>query len=169
MLDAAYAVVAEGGLEGLRTRDVAAKAGVNVATLHYYFSTKEKLIEALVRHVRTIFAANATSARSEGNALGNHLEHARRMFSENRELSTVLLELALRARRSAQAREAFQAVFASWNADVSSLLGGTPKAKASAIVVTSFVMGAMMQLGVDAKAFDFSKVSRRLTRLLKAE
>jgi hypothetical protein len=33
----------------LRTRDIAARAGVNIATLHYYFATKEDLIRAVVR------------------------------------------------------------------------------------------------------------------------
>ena len=45
---AAYERIAKGGFERLRTRDVANDAGVNVATLHYYFPTKEKLIEAVV-------------------------------------------------------------------------------------------------------------------------
>src|SRR4051812_2528672 len=55
LLEAAYAVVADKGLEGLRTRDVAARAGVNIATLHYYFGTKEALVLALVERVRDLF------------------------------------------------------------------------------------------------------------------
>ena len=41
---AAFGQIAERGFEGLRTREVAAEAGVNIATLHYYFPTKEALI-----------------------------------------------------------------------------------------------------------------------------
>jgi len=41
---AAYQLIAEKGFEQLRTRDVAARAGVNIATLHYYFASKEDLI-----------------------------------------------------------------------------------------------------------------------------
>src|SRR2546430_7157743 len=40
---AAYDLIAEKGFEDLRTRDVAARAGVNIATLHYYFASKEDL------------------------------------------------------------------------------------------------------------------------------
>src|SRR5947208_9570069 len=36
-----------------RTRDVAAKVGVNIATLHYYFPTKEKLIRGVVGYARS--------------------------------------------------------------------------------------------------------------------
>src|SRR5215467_13095342 len=48
---AAYELIAEKGFETLRTRDVAARAGVNIATLHYYFKTKEDLIGAVVQRV----------------------------------------------------------------------------------------------------------------------
>ena len=52
---AAFELLAEKGFEGLRTRDVAARAGVNIATLHYYFPTKEALIGGVVEHVMTRF------------------------------------------------------------------------------------------------------------------
>lgn len=45
---AAHALTAEKGFEGLRVREVAARVGVNNATLHYYFPTKEALIGAVV-------------------------------------------------------------------------------------------------------------------------
>ena len=41
---AAFNQIAERGFEGLRTREVAAGVGLNIATLHYYFPTKEALI-----------------------------------------------------------------------------------------------------------------------------
>lgn len=46
---AAYKIIVEKGLEGFRTRDVAAKVGINIATLHYYFPTKESLIQGVVQ------------------------------------------------------------------------------------------------------------------------
>src|SRR6516225_5158255 len=44
LVRAAFACLAADGFEGLRTRSVADRAGVNIATLHYYFPTKEALI-----------------------------------------------------------------------------------------------------------------------------
>ena len=49
LLQATFDVIADVGFEGLRTRAVAERAGVNVATLHYYFPTKQALIEGLVQ------------------------------------------------------------------------------------------------------------------------
>lgn len=40
-------MIADAALEKFRTRDVAAKAGINTATLHHYFPTKEDLILAI--------------------------------------------------------------------------------------------------------------------------
>src|ERR671925_266966 len=48
LVQAAFNRIAERGFEGLRTRDVAARVGVNIATLHYYFPTKEALIGGVV-------------------------------------------------------------------------------------------------------------------------
>jgi len=51
LIQAAYHLIAEGGFEGLRTRNVAARAGVNIATLHYYFPSKEDLIRSVVEYL----------------------------------------------------------------------------------------------------------------------
>ena len=48
---AAFQLIVEKGLEGFRTRDVATKVGINTATLHYYFPTKESLVLAVVQYL----------------------------------------------------------------------------------------------------------------------
>src|SRR5256714_7359903 len=50
LVQAAFNQIAERGFEGLRTREVAAGVGLNIATPHYYFSTKEALIRGVVAH-----------------------------------------------------------------------------------------------------------------------
>ncbi|MBM7788081.1 TetR/AcrR family transcriptional regulator [Tenggerimyces flavus] len=50
---AGYEVIRQHGLANLRTRDVAARAGITVATLHYYFPTKEALVRAVIEHAIT--------------------------------------------------------------------------------------------------------------------
>ncbi|QYN32929.1 TetR/AcrR family transcriptional regulator [Pseudonocardia sp. DSM 110487] len=51
IVETAFTMVAEKGFEGLRTRDVAAHAGINSATLHHYFPTKEALVEGVAAHL----------------------------------------------------------------------------------------------------------------------
>ncbi|MEV0617210.1 TetR/AcrR family transcriptional regulator [Nonomuraea sp. NPDC050404] len=50
LIAAGYRAMVRSGLEGVRTRDVAAEAGITVATLHYYFPTKNDLVKAVLEH-----------------------------------------------------------------------------------------------------------------------
>lgn len=51
ILDAALGVFSEHGFEGATTREIAARAGVNLGLIKYYFGTKEKLWRAMVDRV----------------------------------------------------------------------------------------------------------------------
>lgn len=66
LIEAAYHLIAERGIGGLRIRDVAAEVGVNNATLHYYFPTKESLILGVVQTLGHQFATTH-EADDEGN------------------------------------------------------------------------------------------------------
>ncbi|ASU84037.1 TetR/AcrR family transcriptional regulator [Nocardiopsis gilva YIM 90087] len=50
IIAAGYRAMVRSGLAGARTRDVAAEAGITVATLHYYFPTKDDLVRAVLEH-----------------------------------------------------------------------------------------------------------------------
>lgn len=49
ILEAASEVFTEKGFSGTRTRDIAEKAGINLALLNYYFRSKEKLFEQVMK------------------------------------------------------------------------------------------------------------------------
>jgi AcrR family transcriptional regulator len=55
IVNIAFDAVAAGGFECLRTRDVAASAGINSATLHHHFPTKEDLIAAIAAELAARF------------------------------------------------------------------------------------------------------------------
>jgi len=73
LIQIAYHLIAEKGFEGLRTRAVAQRAGINIATLHYYFATKEDLIRGVVEHMHDLFANLHTPAAG----------HPHRFFDEH--------------------------------------------------------------------------------------
>ncbi len=50
ILDTAENLFASKGFEGTTVRDIAEKAGINVAMISYYFGSKEKLMVALFEH-----------------------------------------------------------------------------------------------------------------------
>jgi AcrR family transcriptional regulator len=170
LLDAALQLVAERGVEGLRTREVATRAGVNVSTLHYWFGTKEDLLLALVVHASGQFGDPGEPGQE---SLREHLQRAWRAFEARPQLSMVLQELSMRAQRDERTREVFRRVFDGWNEVVEQVIrAGMARGElrddldpvASARVLTSFIMGALLQLGLDRRAFDFEKVAAEIER-----
>lgn len=99
---AAYALIAEKGFEGLRTREVAERVGINSATLHYYFPTKEALIQGVVEHLmdelRTPRAAIKDTCSSM-DRLRAEFEDIRLRLRDAPEQLIVLTELAVRSWR----------------------------------------------------------------------
>jgi len=51
IFDAATLVFEEKGMDGARMQDIANKAGINKALLHYYFRTKDRLFDAVFQKV----------------------------------------------------------------------------------------------------------------------
>ena len=49
ILISASKVFTEKGFSGTRTRDIAEEAGINLALLNYYFRSKEKLFEQVMK------------------------------------------------------------------------------------------------------------------------
>ena len=119
LLQAAFDVIATAGFEGLRTRAVAARAGVNVATLHYYFPTKDALVHGLADFLSTVFA----TLHSPEQATTGHraLDYLRREFRDMRfyreqhpELMHVMGEMANRARRDPAVQSALERMLTDW-------------------------------------------------------
>jgi AcrR family transcriptional regulator len=114
LVQAAYQLIARGGFEGLRTRDVATVAGMNVATLHYYFPSKEKLIEAVVEHAMDRFRTTLTPRGSSADQLRLYLRGVRRLLQQEPELGLVMGELGLRASRDEELARIMTTMYRFW-------------------------------------------------------
>ncbi len=147
LVAAAYQELAERGFEGLRTREVAAAVGVNIATLHYHFPSKEALIRGVVGHALERFRSTLGSGGSSASLLRAHFDGIRRLSREEPELFAVMGELALRARRDPAIAAIIQEMDEVWHATLRGLLrrakadgavdaGLDPTDAAAAIVAT---------------------------------
>ncbi len=97
---AAFHLIAEKGFEGLRVRNVAAQVGINGATLHHYFPTKEDLIQAVVEYTITRLRTTMESLELSGTPaekLHSHLACLYELMREEPALFVVLTEMSLRA------------------------------------------------------------------------
>ena len=160
LVEAAYALIAEKGLEGLRTRDIAAKVGINISTLHYHFETKEKLIAAVVDHVHVLFRtvrAPLRAGASSLDALRSLFESQAHRRRAQPELEIVLNELLVRARRDADVRAAVEEMLVTFRDIAEQLvsrciadrfLRDDVDAKTVAGAVTALLMGTTMGVGL---------------------
>ena len=122
LVDAAYKRIASDGFEGLRTRDVAADAGVNIATLHYYFPTKEALIRGVIGQAMQKFLETMPESGSAEEQLRGHLQSIARLIKEDKQLWAVMGELVLRAPRDADLERIFRQTDTYWHKALGGLI-----------------------------------------------
>ena len=124
--EAARKVIVEKGLEGLRTRDIAERAGINIATLHYHVPTKEALILAVADSVRAEFIAQDTAHPRDGmtpaQRLRQEIEDFQETLLKRQELLQLMSEFMERARRDPLIREIFGQMHAYWRRSVADIL-----------------------------------------------
>jgi TetR/AcrR family transcriptional repressor of nem operon len=122
LVDAAFRRIADEGFEGLRTRDIAADVGVNIATLHYYFPTKEALIRGVIGRTMQRFQETMPGDGSPVDQLRGHLRALAVLLEEDPQLWAVLGELVLRAPRDADLGRIMQQTDAYWHRTLRDLL-----------------------------------------------
>jgi len=122
LVAAAYTVLATRGFEGLRTREVAAMVGVNIATLHYYFPHKEDLIRGVVGYAMGRFRGTLGGAGSAEDQLRAHFRGLRRLSRDEPELFAVMAELAIRGVRDTSLRRIVGGTDDAWRAMLRTLL-----------------------------------------------
>jgi AcrR family transcriptional regulator len=102
LIEAASHLIAEGGFEQLRTRDIATRAGVNIATLHYYFARKEDLIQGVVEDLLKQFMTaylpdSAFEMKTPLEQIRGELAEMQYLLQEKPEMFIVMSELTLRS------------------------------------------------------------------------
>jgi AcrR family transcriptional regulator len=82
ILETARVVFVEKGFDGARMQEIADKAGINKALLHYYYRSKERLFEAIfkesfskiVPHIFEIIGSSATLAKKIEGFVDSYIE-----------------------------------------------------------------------------------------------
>ncbi len=177
---AAYRLIAERGFEHLRTRDVAGRAGVNIATLHYYFKTKEDLIRGVVDYLVQHFAT-AHSATPQG-APQTPLDELREEFADadyqaraTPEPYIVLFELFLRSLRDAAVRDILRGMNAHWQRHITRYLtDGARQGQfradldiaAAAPALIALIKGSVLQVMLAPETFPVEGIHREIERWL---
>ena len=126
LVQIAYRLIAEKGLEGLRTRDVAEAAGIDTGTLHYHFPSKESLEQAVVEHLSEDFSANRIAAgKTPANALEelrNEIFDVALRVRQSPDQLLVMMDLTVRASRDPVVAEILRRMSEGWTWSISRML-----------------------------------------------
>lgn len=99
---AARSLIVEKGFEGLRTREIADRVGINIATLHYHIPTKDALVELVAQSMKDEFMAQHELYPRAGltprQLLELEIDSHRATRRDNPELLLVMEEMGRRAR-----------------------------------------------------------------------
>jgi AcrR family transcriptional regulator len=127
IIEAAFNLIADAGLERFRTRDVAAKVGINPATLHHYFPTKEDLILGVGEHLEAGYirgrpADRPSTVRTPLRALRSELADAAFFRTERPRWIAVSREFATRAPRDPAAAAVMERLTTGWRRSIEAVL-----------------------------------------------
>ncbi len=106
------------GIEGLRTRDIAERVGINVATLHYHVPSKAALIGIVAETLRHDFRAQSQARPRAHLTPREQLDHEfhdfAELYFERQDMLAVLSEMMERGRRDPMVKAALMPLMARW-------------------------------------------------------
>jgi len=176
---AARELIAEKGVEGLRTRDIADRVGINIATLHYHVPTKEALIGLVADAVGDDFR-NQSLARPRAHlSPAERLEHEfydfKEMYFERHETLAVMSELMERGRRDPVVKAALQPIIGKWREIIEEILrdgaaDGTFRADLDPPTAAHIFVGALIsfQRGPDRTPAYYERLCGELRRSVRS-
>lgn len=123
---AARSLIVSKGFEGLRTREIADRVGINVATLHYHIPTKDALVELVAQSMKEDFMAQRLQQPDAGSSprerLRSEFDRHFRTRQENPELLLVMEEMSRRARHDESVARVILPMRSFWFGQIQSIL-----------------------------------------------
>ncbi|MBV9276167.1 MAG: TetR/AcrR family transcriptional regulator [Verrucomicrobia bacterium] len=126
LVEIAYRLIAQNGLESFRIRQVAAEAGIDNGTLHYHFPSKEALILGVVDYLMEDLQINRAlrkdAERTALDELRMEFEDIRLRLHRTPEQFIVLCDLAVRSWRDPVVAQIFKKLDDGWHAQLLAML-----------------------------------------------
>jgi AcrR family transcriptional regulator len=180
LVSTAYQLLVEKGFEGLRVREVAALVGINIATLHYYFPTKEDLIRGVVDYVVHLFLTiKAPLPQVDQETASLKLQRIfldlQVQLQQAPHLFVVLTELHLRSQRDPAVRAILKNMNDSWQSQLEAICQEgvqqglfradlNPRLAASQIM--ALIKGVTLQTISQLDAFDLVRLGSEVEQWL---
>lgn len=155
ILDTALALMSQRGVDGTSMRDLAAAAGLNVASLYHYFASKRELLVAVLQERGFIDDLAASSgpaaiARDDLDGLADILDDILRSMLEVEDFIRLMLGEVMRGEETAhtvgvELFEATQNALERWLEESEPTVADGPGAPAVARVLRAFLVGLFFE------------------------
>lgn len=180
LIEAAYHLIAERGFEQLRTREIAARAGVNIATLHYYFARKEDLIQGVVEYLLQQFMTaylpgSSFEMRTPLEQIRGELAEMQYLLQEKPGMFIVMNELVLRSLHDPAIRAHLTWLEKGWHGYLAQVLHQGKEqglfrsdldADSGATWLILFIKGTTLHWMTNPKAVNFEQIRAEIERWL---
>jgi AcrR family transcriptional regulator len=173
---AARSLIVEKGFEGLRTREIAERVGINIATLHYHIPSKDALIQLVAQSMQDDFMSQHARQPRDGlpplEQLKIEINQHRETRRENPELLLVMEEMGRRARHDESIARYITPMRAYWHRQIAEILeagvaDGTFRADLDSHSAAYMVIGLLIA-GSIFRLDDRQSMDRPVAELLRA-
>lgn len=173
---AARSLIVEKGFEGLRTREIADRVGINIATLHYHIPTKEALIELVAQSMQDDFMAAHMRRTRDGltplELLQIEIDQHQETRRDNPELLLVMEDMGRRARHDETIARYINPMRAYWHRQFAAILeagvaDGTFRADLDPPAAAYMVIGLLVA-GTIFRLDEPESMDRPVAELLRA-
>ena len=166
ILDAAERCIMAQGIEGITMRSIASEAGINLASLHYYFVNKENLLTSLISQKFLDYGSKFTSSLADADTPGEKIESVvsflKKSILEDKSTYILLFEYLPHASRNTKIRELLRTSYKEFRSSLERLFDASLKKRNKSGVdteilssfVVSLIDGMWIQLFLDEGAFD---------------
>ncbi len=155
ILDMALSLMSQRGVDGTSMRDLAAAAGLNVASLYHYFASKRELLVAVLEErgfIDELAASTGPAAisRDDFAGLADMLEDILRSMLEVEDFIRLMLGEVMRGEETAhvvgvELFDATQTALERWVEEAEPTLCKDPGAPAVARVLRAFIVGLFFE------------------------
>lgn len=178
ILQAAYRCVAQKSINGTRMKDIAREAGISQGVIHYYFQTKEKLLNQLLAWILQEYLEGALNKITrEPNPLKRLItlfKYQEQVVRERAHLVTVFYDFWVQGTKQPDVREQMKEQFGLYRKFIYEIVAegvnmGTFKAEALDYVpglTVSLLEGFAIQQVIDPDSFDASLLTEKSVHIL---
>jgi AcrR family transcriptional regulator len=144
--------LARAGRPDRRGALVAAATGINIATLHYYFPSKEALIRAVIGHAMQRFSQTLPTSGSPTEQLSVYLRNLADLLKRDQQLWAVMGELVLRAPRDPELAQIVGQMNEFWHTKLRDLIARLERPGLDADAVAALLIAAIKGLSLPTEA-----------------